>query len=1492
MYTSFDPALSGPIFRCASWPPLWSLLLLLVAGIAPTAYAQTITPAPADTVITFLTSSDTAGKHEALECPAQLILGQGILFQGQVTYDTNVETTLATQFRVNALFNVTDATTSLGTATVVESGADYAFGAVIGSDTINYTATLATISSGTATIEIELFQDGAPTSSDSCEIEIIELADLQVAKAAPTSVKIGDTFAYALAAFNGGPNASSDVLLIDPLPAEVTFVSASLAGCSADDQGQVTCELGNLDVGQQVNLSITVTATGLGTAVNTAMVSGPLEDPNTANNEVSVSTSITPAGITYEEASDVVIELIPEVCPVPEQAMTYLRTELLEAGDEVTPAFGSDSTYEITETQYFGWIDCDPYAAYGHLNGYVFVDFDLNGETNVIADDQAWPEINGIPFPTGLSIDLTSDELIAGEPKTSIPVEPINTVNTPVLTPKSLKACAILVSGEWNTETTWEEGAFDRDIANARDNFIKEQYGPRIPVERVFTLKNPTPDELDTFIRNTLPKDCDQIYFYYSGHGVQDTGALALDGADMGLPSLVSALLIHDAEFFIYHGGCHSGNVIQAVLDSYYLYQRRVTVVTAASSSRPTYFEDVVLPDGTQQYRLGFGYHFLLCFGDPAADTNNDGMTSFEEAFIWTRNQDPSFTFGDKIFSKTEPQIFTHRPLEVQKIVAESYVEAGDTFHYVITLTNPNPTTTARNVTLFDVLPFRTRYRNVTTTQGRCTVDTSNSISTIDCEVGDMAPGAMIEIRIEADAAQAGDATNTVRVGDLNATAELLIAPPPAFDLCGQKYIDANGNGVRDAGEPGGDGFVIELLNEAGVVIATATTAGEDTNNDGVIDETTERGRFCFTGLERGRYIVREAPRSGWRQTAPAAPGTYTVDLATGTHERILFGNTPVPATTTTICGFKFFDRNQNGVRDANEPGIDGFTIELLDANGVVIAQTTTGSEDLNGDGIIDPLTEQGRYCFKDLPPGTYTLREVVPTGWTQTAPVTRTYTFTVPSLELPDFDFGNYTEFKLDYGDLPDPCVAGGAAGRYPTLAPLGPAHYFANGPILGALADGEPNGQPNPFATGDDMAGAADEDGLLAIRATTGGNGALDMDIAVTIPAPLFGAFVTGWIDFNDDCQFNDAPFPAGERIFNALLVLNGLNVLTTPPGVEQPLGAGPKALRLRIHSLGGLPPTGLASNGEVEDYFIDLDGEDYGDAPSSVDPTQPEFPGGYPTTLAQNGARHAIDESFRLGTYVDADVAVDGQYDALEDDLNQQQDDEDGIRLLDGFGTGTHPEAGPYATLQPGQLARLLPLPSTDGRLDAWIDWNRDGDWDDDGEQIFASVDIGPNMDEDDALEIMAPSDASLGFTYARFRLSKQGGLAPTGFAITGEVEDMLLQVVKSINVSNEWEADLPSTFALNGNYPNPFNPETQISYEVARLAHVQLAVYNTLGQVVQVLVDEEQAPGTHQVVWNGRQENGNEVASGVYLTRMIVVDAQGVQYVQTKSMVLLR
>lgn len=89
------------------------------------------------------------------------------------------------------------------------------------------------------------------------------------------------------------------------------------------------------------------------------------------------------------------------------------------------------------------------------------------------------------------------------------------------------------------------------------------------------------------------------------------------------------------------------------------------------------------------------------------------------------------------------------------------------------------------------------------------------------------------------------------------------------------------------------------------------------------------------------------------------------------------------------------------------------------------------------------------------------------------------------------------------------------------------------------------------------------------------------------------------------------------------------------------------------------------------------------------------------------------------------------------------------------------------------------------------------------------------------------------------------------------------------------------------SLDGNYPNPFNPETNISFSLPQAMDVQLVVYNVLGQKIATLVDREMIAGTHIVTWNGTSETGQPVASGIYFYRLTTSTA-----VETRKMLLLK
>jgi len=91
----------------------------------------------------------------------------------------------------------------------------------------------------------------------------------------------------------------------------------------------------------------------------------------------------------------------------------------------------------------------------------------------------------------------------------------------------------------------------------------------------------------------------------------------------------------------------------------------------------------------------------------------------------------------------------------------------------------------------------------------------------------------------------------------------------------------------------------------------------------------------------------------------------------------------------------------------------------------------------------------------------------------------------------------------------------------------------------------------------------------------------------------------------------------------------------------------------------------------------------------------------------------------------------------------------------------------------------------------------------------------------------------------------------------------------------------------TYSLADNYPNPFNPATTIEYSIAEESPVNLSIYNVNGQLVRTLVSEFQARNTYTVRWDGKNQNGVSVASGVYFYRL-----QAASFVKTKKLVLLR
>ena len=174
----------------------------------------------------------------------------------------------------------------------------------------------------------------------------------------------------------------------------------------------------------------------------------------------------------------------------------------------------------------------------------------------------------------------------------------------------------------------------------------------------------------------------------------------------------------------------------------------------------------------------------------------------------------------------------------------------------------------------------------------------------------------------------------------------------------------------------------------------------------------------------------------------------------------------------------------------------------------------------------------------------------------------------------------------NIDFGDAPDPLYS--TAGEYPTLLANDGARHIIGGPYLGSIApDAETDGQPDADALGDDNNGIDDEDGITIPPLEIGKTNY----ITLKINGATGNAFVDGWIDYNQNGIWEH---PA-EHIW----CYYGNGAYSIPVTVPSGLSTGTTYARFRINSQGHLLPTGLAADGEVEDYKVEL--------VDTTDPTQ---------------------------------------------------------------------------------------------------------------------------------------------------------------------------------------------------------------------------------------------------------------------------------------------
>jgi len=369
-------------------------------------------------------------------------------------------------------------------------------------------------------------------------------------------------------------------------------------------------------------------------------------------------------------------------------------------------------------------------------------------------------------------------------------------------------------------------------------------------------------------------------------------------------------------------------------------------------------------------------------------------------------------------------------------------------------------------------------------------------------------------------------------------------------NLSGTVFNDFNRDGVRGSGESGQGGITVFV----------------DANGNGVLDAgetstvTSADGTYSLPVASGNNRIAAVAP-PGFIFTTPAS--RQVSGGATGVN----FGLFRPDAQFT---GRKFADLNGNGFADAGEPGIAGaFVFIDLDGDGRIDIGEPRATTDANGNYRLD---------FAGLPAGNYTIREVVSAGFESISPASGSYTVFYDGLNPPvGLDFGNRP--SRDYGDAPDSYMTLRASG--------GPSHGIVPGLSLGQRVDRDLDGQPSPLADGDDLNGPLgpdgrvldDEDGVrLLTPLAANSTASFEVFVTNTTGQP---AFLQAWFDFNQNGRFTDA----GEQVLRNVVLPAGSNVIDVaiPSGVQ----IGNLFTRWRLSLTPDLGVGGPADSGEVEDH-----------------------------------------------------------------------------------------------------------------------------------------------------------------------------------------------------------------------------------------------------------------------------------------------------------------
>ncbi len=395
----------------------------------------------------------------------------------------------------------------------------------------------------------------------------------------------------------------------------------------------------------------------------------------------------------------------------------------------------------------------------------------------------------------------------------------------------------------------------------------------------------------------------------------------------------------------------------------------------------------------------------------------------------------------------------------------------------------------------------------------------------------------------------------------------------------------------------------------------------------------------------------------------------------------------------------------------------------------------------------------------------------------------------------------------SLDFGDAPDPVLQ--VPGRYPTLfAYDGARHVVDDSLRLGRFIDADPDGRPGRAADGDDLTIEILDLGLLFETSVIDGAGEVVVNSPVVDPQSQDGDTITidtgiahATVEFDLDGRFDEDNFAArpidptsANDIIDSVIVaidesplkpaglIGGFRLVgsdsievTVNDGAEELLQVDGFSTTTVLQLTRGVDATSVEGGtftitvaGQQARFEFDSDGIVRG---SNI-----------PVSPVDSSSRDSIAAAIR--SVIAASPLGAGGLSLSQASLFVIADDEDGVSLVS--------ETNPNGVLNKGVITPITVTVTGAGVLEAWIDFNADGDWSDPGEQIitpltngaiFSGTESGVSVTHVFNITVpeTTPDPIAPIETYARFRVSRDGDLLPTGLALSGEVEDYVLLVL---------------------------------------------------------------------------------------------------------------